>query len=104
MEVLRLWDIHRVLIYFKSFFFGPAVNAARAIAVQVEAAVVSFVQNFQTAVRPQIVKSYAMSDILYMHKLIIMSSKYGFFFDAINSFATYIMHKSNIKNVVRKCA
>ena len=36
-------------------------------------------QNFQTAVRPQIVKSYAMSDILYMHKLIIMSSKYGFF-------------------------
>ena len=62
-----------------NLFFGPAVNAARAIAVQVEAAVVSFVQNFQTAVRPQIVKSYAMSDILYMHKLIIMSSKYGFF-------------------------
>ena len=30
-----------------NLFFGPAVNAARAIAVQVEAAVVSFVQIFK---------------------------------------------------------
>ena len=37
-----------------NLFFGPVVNAARAIAVQVQAAVMTFVQNFQTAIKPQI--------------------------------------------------
>lgn len=60
-------------------FFGPAVNAARGVAVQVQTAVMTFVQNFQTAIRPQIVKSYAAGDLIYMHELIINSSKYGFF-------------------------
>ena len=38
-----------------------------------------FVQNFQTAVRPQIIKSYSVSDFPYMHTLVIGASKYGFF-------------------------
>lgn len=62
-----------------NLFFGPVVNAARGIAVQVQAAVMTFVQNFQTAVNPQIVKSYATSDFAYMHTLVIAASKYGFF-------------------------
>jgi O-antigen/teichoic acid export membrane protein len=37
-----------------NIFFGPAVNAARGIAMQVQAAVNSFVSNFQMAVNPQI--------------------------------------------------
>lgn len=40
-------------------FFGTVVNAARAIASQVSAAVASFSQNFSTAIRPQIIKTYA---------------------------------------------
>lgn len=62
-----------------NLFFGPIINAARAIAVQVQVAIMTFVQNFQTAIRPQIIKSYAVSDLLYMHTLIIAASKYGFF-------------------------
>lgn len=59
-------------------FFNPAINAARAIAVQLQAAVQSFVLNFQTAVRPQIVKSYAQQEHNEMMKLVFLSSKYSF--------------------------
>lgn len=62
-----------------NLFFGPAVNAARGIAVQVQGAVSQFFNNFLMAVRPQIVKSYAQGDLEYMHKLVIGSSKYAFF-------------------------
>lgn len=40
-------------------FFGPVVNAARGIAVQVQNAVQQFVGNFQMALNPQITKTYA---------------------------------------------
>lgn len=69
-----------------NMFFGPAVNAARGIAVQVQTAVITFVQNFQTATRPQIIKSYASNELEYMHTLIIASSKYGFYLILIISF------------------
>lgn len=62
-----------------NIFFGPVVNAARGIAVQVQNAVASFCYNFQTAVNPQIIKSYAANDLAYMHKLIYATSKYSFF-------------------------
>ena len=62
-----------------NIFFGPAVNAARAVAVQVQAAINSFAYNFQTAINPQITKSYAVKDFSYMHQLIFSSSKYSFF-------------------------
>lgn len=40
-------------------FFGPVVNAARSITSSVNTAVNSFSQNFSTALKPQIIKSYA---------------------------------------------
>ena len=46
-----------------NMFFGPVVNAARGIAYQVQGAVTQFSNNFMTAVRPQIIKSYAEGDI-----------------------------------------
>lgn len=58
-------------------FFGPSVNAARAIAVTIQSKVAGFCNNFQMAVNPQITKSYASNDIEYMHNLIINSSKYS---------------------------
>ena len=42
-----------------NLFFNPLVNAARAVASQVNSAITSFSQNFSTAVRPQIIKNYA---------------------------------------------
>lgn len=62
-----------------NIFFGPVVNAARGIAVQVQGAVNQFSYNFQTALNPQITKSYATGDYTYMHKLIFRSSKFTFF-------------------------
>lgn len=62
-----------------NIFFGPVVNAARGIAYQVMGAVNGFVQNFQIAMNPQIIKSFASGDIRYMHQLIFQGAKYSFF-------------------------
>lgn len=62
-----------------NIFFGPVVNAARGVAVQVQGAVAQFSSNFQIALNPQITKSYAKKDFVYMHDLIFKSSKFTFF-------------------------
>ena len=62
-----------------NIFAGPAVNAARAIAVQVENAVNGFVTNFMTALRPQITKAYASNDMGYMMKLIFQGSRFSYY-------------------------
>lgn len=62
-----------------NIFFGPSINAARAIAMQVSSALNSFVQNLQVAINPQIIKSYASDDMAYMHLLVCYGSKYNFF-------------------------
>lgn len=62
-----------------NMFFGPVVNAARGISVQVQAAISQFSINFQTAMNPQITKSYAVHDYDYMHSLIFRSSKFTFY-------------------------
>ncbi|WP_333559359.1 MATE family efflux transporter [Phocaeicola coprophilus] len=61
-----------------NIFFSPAINAARGIAVQVQNAVNSFAINFQTAVNPRIIKSFASKDLEYMFKLVFSSSKFSF--------------------------
>lgn len=60
-------------------FFGTVVNAAYGITMQVQNAVSVFVNNFQLAVNPQIVKSYSQGDLNRTHQLIFQSSKYSFF-------------------------
>ena len=52
-----------------NLFFGPLVNAAYAIATQVETAVTGFANNFMMALNPQITKSYASGDREYIHRL-----------------------------------
>lgn len=39
-----------------NMFFGPVVNAARGVAVQVQGAIMQFAGGFQTAINPQITK------------------------------------------------
>ena len=62
-----------------NIFYGVTVNAAMGIANQVNNAINGFVQNFQTAFRPQIVKSYAIGDKQYLMQLITQTSKFSFF-------------------------
>ena len=62
-----------------NLFFGPAVNASRALGSQVLKAVNGFAANFMMAVRPQIMQSYAKGDIMYMSDLVFYSSKLSYF-------------------------
>lgn len=62
-----------------NIFFGPVVNAARGIAVQVQSAVHQFVTNFQMALNPQITKTYANGDMENMHLLMFRSARFSFF-------------------------
>ena len=61
-----------------NLFSGPAVNAARGVAVQLNGAVQGFVTNFMTAVNPQITKSYASGEKEYMFTLVRRSSRLSF--------------------------
>lgn len=61
-----------------NMFFGPVVNAARAIAVQIQNAVASFVNNFLTAVRPQVVKNFAQGNTNEMYRLTFTTAKYAY--------------------------
>lgn len=60
-------------------FFGPILNAARGIAVQVQNAIGGFAVNIQMAMDPQITKSYAKKELKYMQSLVFNSCKYSFF-------------------------
>ncbi len=60
-------------------FFGPLVNAAQGIAVQVQGAISQFGSNFMIATRPQIIKYYASGGNAKMMNLVFHSAKYSFY-------------------------
>lgn len=60
-----------------NLFFSTIVNAARGIAATVSTNIYNFVYNFQTAVRPQITKLFAVGEFVEMNKLICNSAKYS---------------------------
>ena len=62
-----------------NIFFGVSVNAARGIAMQVNAAVSMFVTNFMMALNPQITKMYASGNIEEMHKLIYRGVRFSYY-------------------------
>ena len=62
-----------------NLFFGPAVNAARGIAFQVNSATQNFVTSFTMALNPQITKSYASKNFDYMMKLIFKGARFSFY-------------------------
>lgn len=59
-------------------FFGPVVNAARAIAFQIQGAVTQFVSNFMTAVRPQVIKNYAEGNVDKMYVMTFYAAKFSY--------------------------
>lgn len=62
-----------------NLFCGPAVNAARGIAYQVNSAINGFVSNFMVALNPQITKSYASGNREYMMTLIFQGARLSFY-------------------------
>lgn len=62
-----------------NFFFGTVVNAAYGITMQIQNSVRIFVNNFQLAVNPQIIKNYSQGNYGQTHKLIFQSCKFSFF-------------------------
>ena len=62
-----------------NIFFGPVVNAAKAIANQVNSAINNFTTNFFVATRPQIIQQYAAGNLQDCLKLVFDSSRYGFY-------------------------
>lgn len=62
-----------------NMFFGPTINAARGIAMSVNAAVYGFVSNFMVALNPQITKSYASGDFNYMFKLVFQGARFSYY-------------------------
>lgn len=60
-----------------NLFFGPLVNAAYAIATQVQNAISSFSNNFMMALNPQITKAYAADNKEYMIKLMFQGARFS---------------------------
>ena len=80
-----------------NLFCGTAVNAARGIANQVENVVKQFAYNVQTAINPQIIKSYAQNDLQRMHTLVYASTRYSFYLLFLIAFpialeAPFVLH------------
>lgn len=61
-----------------NIFFGPIVNAARGVAVQVQGTIGNFANNFQMAITPQITKTYASGQLDETHQLIYKGSRLTF--------------------------
>lgn len=61
-----------------NIFFGPIVNAARAVAVQAQGAVGQLADNFRLAINPQITKTYAAGQVTELHRLIFRGSRLTF--------------------------
>lgn len=58
-QIARTQGINVIL----NLFFGTVVNAARGVTYQIQSALMGFVGNITTAVRPQLVQSYAQSNM-----------------------------------------
>ena len=61
-----------------NMFFGPLVNTAQAIAVQLQSAVVMFINNVLAATRPQVIKSFAEQNYDRMFNLTFYAAKFSY--------------------------
>lgn len=68
-----------------NIFFGVTVNAAKGVSRQVQAAVMTFVSNFQTAVKPQLTKAVAAKEYERVYTLIQQGSRFSFYLLALFS-------------------
>lgn len=62
-----------------NLFCGPAVNAARGIAMQINGIISRFISNFTIALNPQIIKEYAANNLQRMYKLIFTGTRFSYY-------------------------
>lgn len=74
-SVLKSHGVNLVLNY----FYGPAVNAARGIANQVDGVINQFSSNYMMAMNPQITQSYARGELKSMFQLVNRGSRLSFY-------------------------
>ena len=77
--VLAIMGKNQGLNIIMNLFFGTMLNAAHAIAMQVNGVVTRFINNIYTATRPPITKLYAAGDIDGMWNLVFRSAKLAFY-------------------------
>ena len=63
-----------------NLFYGPIVNAARGVAMQVNSAINNLVGSILTPVRPQVIQSYARNELDRAMHLTFSISKFSLFF------------------------
>lgn len=73
-----------------NLFFGVTLNAARGIAVQIQHAIMNFVNSFMISINPQITKSYSLNNTSEYNKLILAGSRYSFFLYLIIAIPIYV--------------
>ena len=80
------WDLYgNMCVTFKqqglnmllNIFWGPLLNSANGVATSVQGAILGFSSNIIMAAKPQIIKSYAESNIHHMKMLIYRLAKYS---------------------------
>lgn len=78
-------------------FFGVLINAANAVAQQVYTAVYQFVNSFQTAYSPYLMKIYAQKDFEKLKQLIIFFSKFSIFLYLLLAVPLFTFSESILK-------
>lgn len=71
-------------------FFGPAVNAARGVAMIASGSIQEFVNSFQIASAPQITKTYSSGEIEQEKVLILSACKITFFLLFLLAFPVFL--------------
>lgn len=61
-----------------NIFFGPILNTARAIALQIQSGVTVFIQNILVAFRPQVIKNFAQKNYEQMYILTFRAAKFSY--------------------------
>ncbi len=74
-----------------NIYFGPLVNSARAISMQISVALNSAIQSLQTALSPSVVKSYASNQTRKFHNSITLGAKYNFIILILLSTPVFIL-------------
>lgn len=78
------------LNFILNIWFGVAMNAAKSISTQVSGVLNNFAANIQMAIKPQIIKRYAVGDYCSVINLVCKGSKYSFLMVGIFAVPLYL--------------
>ena len=85
-----------------NIFFGPVMNAAQTIAIQVRSVITNLASNFSSAAQPQIIKKYANGDYDSMLNLTFTACKLSFYlmiFISISVIPKRLSIRLSIRNI-----